>query len=199
MRTTGYILLFLFLFIFPDVQARQSLAYPQQCSDTLNMAYVFQLYGQTRRYAMRIYKTDEGGARIDWTIFSYQKWLKGSYLISPEGLCCGTELNFKQPQNGNEEHLKANETFGLISVSAFDRLKQEGVFVYSNTTYRLKEKQRTTVGDKTVELFYVVADVDHTEMWIWDNRELPVIFRIEKNPLEINFYVERFRFGKGND
>lgn len=191
MKPIKYLLVCLCLLTSVYLPAQPSVINTQTAADSLKIDYVFKLYGQTRRYAMSVYSTNEGSVRIDWTIFSYQKWLKGSYLISPRGLAHGNQLSFKQPQNGLCEQLNDNETFGMISVAAFDKLAQTGEFVYSNTTYRLKEKQRMPIGNKTLDVFYVIADIDETEMWIWDNRSLPLICRIENNPLEINFYFEK--------
>lgn len=160
--------------------------------NTYVIDYAFKLYGQTRRYNMEVKSEDKGGVRIDWTIFSYQKWLKGSYHISSKGLCCGTDLNFIQPINGMKEYMKDNETFGLISVNALKELKKSGAFVYNNTTYRLQEKQEISIKEETLDVLFVIADIDNTKMWIWDNESLPLIIQIEDNPLEINYYIENF-------
>ncbi len=168
-------------------------AYTQESAISFDLDYEFRLYGQKRYYNMLMHKTNDGGVQIDWTIFSYQKWLKGSYFISPNGLISGSELNFIQPVNGRKEYLKDSETFGLISVSAFDSLKNTGSFVYNNTTYRLKELQTMEIGEESLEVFYVIADIDDTKMWIWNNRELPIICRIDHNPLEINFSIEKIK------
>lgn len=185
MKSKRNILCFLLLLAASCLQAQE-----------VRIDYVFKLYGQTRQYAMNIQKTESGGVQVDWIIFSYQKWLNGSYIIAPEGLCCGLQLSFKQPQHGVREELKADETFGLISVSALDRLVKEKAFVYSQTTYRLKEQLLMNVGGETLDVFHVVADIDHTEMWIWNNRALPLICKIENNPLKIDFYIEKLMLGK---
>lgn len=168
--------------------------FPQNPDGTehIEIDYAFKLYGQTRRYKMDIVKNEEGAVRFDWTIFSYQKWLKGTYFISPKGLCCGSKLNFLQPVDKMQAHLADDETFGLVSVEALKSIKESQNFVYNNTTYRLFEKQKMSVGSETLDVYYVVADIDNTEMWIWDNENLPLIIRIEKNPLEINFEIEKF-------
>ena len=168
-------------------------AHTQESVISFDLDYEFRLYGQKRYYNMLMHKTNDGGVQIDWTIFSYQKWLKGSYFISPNGLISGSELNFIQPVNGRKEYLKDSETFGLISVSAFDSLKNTGSFVYNNTTYRLKELQTMEIGEESLDVFYVIADIDDTKMWIWNNRELPIICRIDHNPLEINFSIEKIK------
>lgn len=192
MRTIKYLLLFLVLFS----SAFYVSAYEAGRKQTyLDIDYVFKLYGQTRRYNMHIQESKDG-VRIDWTIFSYQKWLKGSYFISPKGLSQGNGLNFKQPVDGMQEKLKDNETFGLISIQALKSLKEKGLFIYNNTTYKFQEKQKLIVEDNEFEALYVIADVDNTKMWIWDNQKLPLILKIEENPLEINFYIEKFSVKK---
>lgn len=189
MKIFRYLLLFTALsLISPNIISQK-----YSNDNHIEVDYAFQLYGQTRRYNMNIHKIDKGGVRIDWTIFSYQKWLKGSYHISKKGLCCGDALNFIQPVNGMNEFLKDNETFGLISVSALKELKKSSVFVYNNTIYRLQQKQKMSIGGEALDVFYVIADIDNTKLWIWDNESLPLIIKIENNPLEINFYIEKFR------
>lgn len=191
MKKRRNILFCLLLCSLSCLYAQQEVESVLKRAEHLSVNYVFKLYGQTRRYAMNMEKQATRGVQIDWTIFSYQKWLKGSYIISPKGLCCGSQLSFKQPQHGAREQLNDNETFGLISVSAFDNLIQKEQFTYSQTTYRLKEQQQIHIGEHVLNVLYVVADIDHTEMWIWNNRDLPVICKIENNPLEINFYIEK--------
>ncbi len=188
MKKLKYLLLVCcILSLTPILSAKES-----KSTDTIELNYVFQLYGQTRRYKMEINTDYETGVRFDWTIFSYQKWLKGSYHISQKGLCCGTDLNFIQPINGAQEYMKDNETFGLISVNALKYLKENNSFVYNNTTYRLQKQDQIVIEKSTFDVYFVIADIDNTKMWIWDNEKLPLILKIENNPLEINYYIESF-------
>ena len=116
--------------------------------------------------------------------------VKGLLFISPKGFASGSGLNFIQPLNDRKEYLKDSETFGIISISAFNSLKNTGAFVYNNTTYRLQEEQILKIGEESLSVFYVMADIDDTRMWIWNNQELPIICKIDNNPLEINFEIE---------
>jgi glycerophosphoryl diester phosphodiesterase len=103
----------------------------------------------------------------------------------------GSSLSWLQPVDGFEVALPANETFGFISRSALKSLKEKGWFIYNGTTYRRVAEESTEEqmynGKKAI---HVLADVDLTNMWIIDNENLPLIYKISDNPLEIDWTVE---------
>jgi hypothetical protein len=62
--------------------------------------------------------------------------------------------------------------------------------VYNNTTYILdknEDKNGVSIDGKLIDALHVIAQIDETEMWIVKNSEFPLICKIIKNPLGINF------------
>lgn len=123
---------------------------------------------------------------IYWGIERYLKWQSGSYIISPEAINRGTHLSFLQPENGKHILLSPEETAYFLSRSAYERLKVQHSFVYNQTTYSVQEGNEQALD---CPLIHVKDAVEGCEMWILDNPKLPLIWKIQNNPLEINWEV----------
>ena len=80
----------------------------------------------------------------------------------------------------------------MISRSAYQDLVKNNSFVYNNTTYVLaknEDKNGVSIDGKLIDALHVIAQIDETEMWIIKNPEFPLICKIAKNPLGINFIL----------
>ena len=151
--------------------------------------YKFFLYGQTVSISITPQKTNEG-ILLNWIM----KNTSGSYLISNEGLKDGTCINFVQPSPNKVLKLASNETFGIISSSAFKMLKSNKTFFYNMTNYtQSQDIQQLKIGDQIVNVIHVIGKEEPTEMWILDNGDLPLICQIKNNPLNINFVMVGFK------
>ena len=73
-------------------------------------------------------------------------------------------------------------TFAFISKKAYNELKNKGLFVYDNITWRKL--------DENAESIHVRADIDWTEMWISKTMDLPVVIEMKNNPLGIDWKYE---------
>jgi hypothetical protein len=108
----------------------------------------------------------------------------------PEAVKNGTELSFNQGESSPLINLKPTETFFMISQSAYQELLNKGAFIYNNTTYVLdksEEKNPILIDGKAITTLHVLAQIDETEMWIIQNPEFPLLCKMTKNPLGINF------------
>jgi len=76
----------------------------------------------------------------------------------------------------------AKGTFAFISRKALDELKQNGLFVYDNITWRKVGQNANTI--------HVRADIDCTEMWISTNDDLPMVMEMKNNPLGIDWHID---------
>ena len=76
----------------------------------------------------------------------------------------------------------AKGTFAFISRKAPDELKQNGLFVYDNITWRKVGQNANTI--------HVRADIDCTEMWISTNDDLPMVMEMKNNPLGIDWHID---------
>lgn len=78
----------------------------------------------------------------------------------------------------------------MISQSAYQDLLKNDKFIYNNTTYVLdknEDKNGVVIDGKSTDVLHVIAQIDETEMWIVKNPEYPLICKITKNPLGINW------------
>ncbi|KAF2336939.1 hypothetical protein [Flavobacterium daemonense] len=146
--------------------------------------YICLLHGQTRTLTLTTKMT------ADTLVFNLEtRGVKSDIIISQKALKNGNALSFNQGEFSSVTRLKANETFFMISQSAYQDVVKNKKFVYNNTTYVLDENEKSNVvlEGKSVDAYHVKAQIDETEMWIIKNPEFPLICKVTKNPLGINF------------
>lgn len=157
--------------------------------------YICKLHGQTRTLTLTTkIETDKLILDLD------TRGVKSSIIILPEALKNGNALSFNQGEYAPVLNLKATETFFMISQSAYQNLVKDKKFIYNNTTYILEEdpaKNSVIIEGKTLDTLHVIAQIDNTEMWIIKNPDYPLICKITKNPLGINFTLVKIT-DKGN-
>ena len=103
-----------------------------------------------------------------------------------EALKTAVRLSFLQPEDGQHICLPIQETFALLSATAFQELKSQKAFHYNQTEYQLADTKSQAMG---YSLLHVNDSVDGCEMWIMDNPDFPLIWEIQNNPLGINWKV----------
>ncbi len=151
--------------------------------DTL--LFVFKLHGQTRKYEMS-FREKQDSIYLHWGIERNLKWQSGSYAMSTESINQGIRLSFLQPEDGKHVKLSPEETAYFLSHSAYKQLKEQNSFVYNRTTYSVQKGNEQALGRP---LIHVKDAVEGCEMWILDNPELPLVWRMQNNPLGINWEV----------
>lgn len=150
--------------------------------------YKFFLYGQTVAIGMTV-KSVTDSVQLDWNL---RGMAFGSYLVSKEGFENGNKLNFIQPTASTVLRLAPDETFAVISKSAFRTLKKDKKFVYNNTTYVLKNDKNEPAfkaGDRELDVLHVVGVEEHGELWILNDPSFPLICQVKNNPVGINFII----------
>lgn len=153
--------------------------------DTL--LFVFKLHGQTRKYEMT-FREKQDSLCLSWGIERNLKWQSGSYTMSPRSVSRGTRLSFLQPEDGKHVTLSPEETAYVLSHSAYKLLKEQNTFVYNGTTYSVvRETNEHALG---CPLIHVRDAAEGGEMWILDNPQLPLVWRMRNNPLGINWEVK---------
>ncbi|WP_269226213.1 hypothetical protein [Flavobacterium eburneipallidum] len=153
--------------------------------NSTELHYVCKLHGQTRTLTLTS-KIDTDKLVLDLDT----RGVKSSIITLSEALKKGTELSFNQGEFAPVLNLKPTETFFMISQSAYQYLLKNNKFIYNNTVYDLDKNQQNNnvvIEGKTVEAFHVIAQIDETEMWIVKNPAFPLICKITKNPLGINW------------
>lgn len=149
--------------------------------DTLQVAY--KLHGQTRRFKFVYEPTADGGLTLHWSIVRNLKLWSGSYAMMPAAVNRATAQSYIMPEDGNHILLPPNETFGIISRSALEDLKDKGEFTYNNTLWRKSGVAETTLGNA----IKVEDPEEGARMTILDNPILPLILTMQNNPLEIDW------------
>jgi hypothetical protein len=156
--------------------------------------YICKLHGQTRTLTLTT-KTGKDKLVLDLDT----RGVKSSIVTTAEGLKNGNELSFNQGEYAPVLNLKPTETFFMISQSAYQDLLKNKQFIYNNTIYVLDENTTTNNVDlegKLLDTLHVVAQIDETEMWIVKNPTYPLICKITKNPLGINFTLVKIVEGE---
>lgn len=149
-------------------------------SDTVKITYY--LHGQKRRFRMVYYRMSHGGVALVWGIERNLKWWEGCYYMTAEAVKHGTQLSLLMPEDGNYILLSGDETFGMVSRDCLRNLVDKGQMILDGVEYSFKGR----TGD-TLE---AVDNVEGARMWILDNPELPIIMKMENNPLEIDWEVQ---------
>ena len=156
--------------------------------------YVCKLHGQTRTLSLIADLTNDGV-----TFKLETRGVKSSIVTPKEGLKNGNALSYNQGEFAPVLNLKPTETFFMISKAAYQDLVKNNKFIYNNTTYVLDhntDKNSVEIEGKSVDALHVIAQIDETEMWIIKNPEYPLICKIAKNPLGINFTLIFFFFSE---
>lgn len=161
-------------------------SYIPTIKNNTELHYICKLHGQTRTLTLTAKTTK------DTFVFNLNtKGVKNSTIkIQQEGLKNGNALSYNQGEDLEVIVLKPTETFFMISQSAYQDLLKNNKFIYNNTTYVLDQntdKNIVVIEGKTVETLHVIGQIDETEMWIVKNPEFPLICKITKNPLGINW------------
>ena len=176
------ILTILFCGIFQMVTAQN---YIPTIKNNTELHYICKLHGQTRTLTLTTKIAD------DKLVFDLDtRGVKSSIVTLPEALKNGTELSYNQGEFAPVLNLKPTETFFMISQSAYQDLLKNDKFIYNNTTYILdknEDKNGAVIDGKSTDVLHVIAQIDETEMWIVKNPEYPLICKITKNPLGINW------------
>jgi hypothetical protein len=155
----------------------------QNIKNNTELNYVCKLHGQTRTLKL-ITKITKDTLVLDLET----RGVKSSIVTAQKALKNGNALSFNQGEYAPVLYLKPNETFFMISQSAYQDLVKNNKFIYNNTTYDLDKNEKSILIDgKTIEVLHVIAQIDPTEMWIVKNPDYPLLCKITKNPLGINF------------
>lgn len=173
-----------FLF-FAFYQTGISQNYIPTLKNNTELHYICKLHGQTRTLQLTA-ETAENTLAFKLET----RGVKSKIVMLAEAVKNGNALSFNQGEYAPVLNLKPTETFFMISKSAYEDLVKNNSFVYNNTTYVLdksEDKNSVSIDGKVIDTLHVIALIDETEMWIVKNPEYPLICKITKNPLGINF------------
>ncbi len=144
------------------------------------------LHGQTRRYTVRFSESGDT-LRLDWSIPRNGQLHRGTYFVTPEARRHATLLSYAQPVDGQTLTLPDDATFLLLSRQALEVLRTTGVCRYSQTEYRLASSTTDAQGRRLLQL---VDEKEGARLTVLDDDELPLILRMEGNPVEIDWEIK---------
>ena len=142
--------------------------------------YTYSLHGQTRRFSVFFEKNGEGDVVMHWGIERNLKWWTGTYTMKAEALENAETLCYVQPLDGQNLTL-LDQTFGVLSKNALKEIKQSGQCLFNHVIYKLvsQENGKLLLRD----------EAEGCEMVVADDADLPIIWSMQKNPVEINWKV----------
>ncbi len=152
--------------------------------DTL--LFVFKLHGQTRKYEMT-FTPKQDSIVLNWRILRNLHWQKGSFTVTPQAVINAQILSSLMPEDKRHVILPDSQTAYFLSQTAYRSLKARHSFTYNHTEYEWLDNDERAGG---FALLHVRDKQEGAEMWILDNPSLPLVWRMQHNPLEINWTVE---------
>ena len=151
-------------------------------------SYNFELHGQHAAFELAIAGATDT-LKLKWRI---RNLAGGIYAVSPTAWQQGTALHVAQPQPGPPVRLPDNQTFLMLSRSAYATLLAQHHFTYNNTVYDLRDDlgaHPLLLGNQPLDVLHVVAQGDATELWILRNATFPVICQMTHSPLGANMVL----------
>ena len=151
-------------------------------------SYNFELHGQHAPFELAIAGATDT-LKLKWRI---RNLAGGVYAVSPAAWQQGTALHVAQPQPGPPVRLPDNQTFLMLSKSAYATLLAQHHFTYNNTVYDLRDDlgaHPLLLGGQPLDVLHVVAQGDPTELWILHNDTFPIICQMAHNPLGVNIVL----------
>lgn len=150
--------------------------------------YMFELHGQHAPFELTIASATDT-LKLKWRI---RNLAGGVYAVSPTAWQQGTALHVAQPLPGQPVRLPDNQTFMLLSKSAYATLLAQHHFEYNNTVYDLRDDTAAhplLLGGQPLDVLHVVAQGDATELWILRNDKFPIICQMTHSPLGVNYVL----------
>ena len=141
------------------------------------------LHGQTRRYDVEMFRADSS-VIFKWGIERNLHYQKGEYLMSRNALQSASRLSFSMPIDGNSETLDDSSLFAIFPTQSLLSLKQKGRCSFSYTDWELVDSLDIALG---LPLVHARDIREGAQMWILDNPELPLIWKMTSNPLEVDW------------
>ena len=100
--------------------------------------------------------------------------------MSANALENARQLCYVQPLDGQHLSLET-ETFGLLSRAAWREIKTKGKCHYNQVEYQLVSQEDGKLYLRDLQ--------ENSEMIVADDEELPIIWSMQNNPVEINWRV----------
>lgn len=147
--------------------------------------YLFDLHGQMRVITLD-YHLMSDDVWVDWKL----RVDSGSYLLNARALKDAGGMSFQRGEAKDTVKIHGNQTlFQMISMNAYGELVKQKQFMYNKTTYVWQGEELYTVGEQSIPVIHVRAQIDDTEMWITRDPNWPIVLKMKHNPLGIDYQI----------
>lgn len=143
-------------------------------------AYAF-MQGSEIEVVFTVSKNDNG-IGMKWAVLGFGE---GVFQMSDAAIENGKVMFAGQPTPGVNT-LNDNETFGIISKSAFKALKEQNAFVYNNIKFINKmPAESVKLNGQDADVFQVEAEQGGMKLWILNNPDFPLIVQSAGMPIDL--------------
>ena len=144
------------------------------------------LHGQKRRFDIDLVPHGDSLC-VEWGIERNLRGWRGSYTMGPEALENAERLSFRMPEDGNRLILSGEETFVLMPRAGYRGLRDKGRTVFNGSEYRLLDSLEVACS----RMLLHARDIhEGAEIWVLNDPERPLVWRMEGNPLEVDWSFE---------
>lgn len=153
---------------------------PSYKTKSTKYLFTYKLHGQTRKFDVDIVEHSDS-LTFSYGIQRNLKYWQGSYTMTPKARKHAKSISYLQPIDNQHITLPDNELFAILSQDVYKQIKKRGICTWCNTSFRLI--------DNKDNLLHLLDSQEGAEMWVLDNPRLPLIMKMENNPVEINWTV----------
>ena len=157
------------------------------CAKKYNVTYF--LHGQKRNFEVPL--EWKGDSLVwHWGIQRNLDFWTGSFTMTPKSLENASSLSYEQPLWGNHFTLD-DQTFCILSRKALREIREKGLCTFNGTTWNSAAPfgiTQQTFDGKTI--LNLIDPIEGAEMWVLDDERLPLIIKMQNNPVEIDWEVK---------
>ncbi|PWU03347.1 MAG: hypothetical protein C5B52_03385 [Bacteroidetes bacterium] len=143
--------------------------------------YEVNVNGQLVPLTMKIFLPAEGGLGFDFEAGD----VYGKFINSKEGLESASSTNWETPPAGEEKKLGSDQTTAVFSRSFLKDLIQNKKAQYDGQSWTLKDvpagSEFSLDNKSKLDFVYVESDSAATKFWILNNKDYPIILKVEGN------------------
>jgi len=111
-----------------------------------------------------------------WTVDGYGD---GTFVMSGKALESATKMYVTTQPTLGETKLADDETFGMISKTAYKALADTKMLTYGGMKFKIKTPAASPmkIGGKEVDVTHVVSEDGKLELWVLNNPNLPLVLQ----------------------
>ena len=149
------------------------------------------LHGQKRRFDIDLVPHGDSLC-VEWGIERNLRGWRGSYTMTPQALESAGRLSFRMPEDGNRLILSDEETFVLMPQASYRALRDKGRTSFNGTEYRLLDSLEVACSRT---LLHARDIYEGAEIWVLNDPRRPLVWRMQGNPLEVDWAFESLDLG----